>query len=65
MRKLIVLLLLAVVVVSGCINFGGSKATFGFSEMTSNPDVYSKVESSTESVKSGRYAQLQFTVQNK
>lgn len=65
MRKLIVLLLLAVIAVSGCVNWGGSKATFGISEMTSNPDVYTKVESSAEEVKSGRYIQLQFTVQNK
>jgi hypothetical protein len=65
MRKLLILGLIAIIFVSGCINLGGTKALFGILEVTDNPDVYLKVDTSTDEVKSGRMAQLQFTLSNK
>ncbi|MDD5416382.1 MAG: hypothetical protein PHU12_00205 [Candidatus Aenigmarchaeota archaeon] len=64
MQKVLGLLLL-VVLVSGCINFGGSKAMFGILEITNNPDIYLKVETSADEIKAGRIVQLQFTFENK
>ena len=64
MKKLLFLILL-VVLVSGCIDFGGSKASFGLSEVTNNPDVYIKIEASAGEIKSGRRVQLEFTVENR
>jgi len=63
--KTLLILLLAVVLISGCINFGGSKATFGLSEVTSNPDLYLKIQTSSDTIKSERYVQMEFVIENK
>ncbi|MBU3904678.1 MAG: hypothetical protein KJ906_00835 [Nanoarchaeota archaeon] len=64
MKKLILLSLVAIIFVSGCIDFGGSRAFFGISEITDNPDMYMLIEASTDQIKVDRYVQLRLTVEN-
>jgi len=66
MKKILFLSLILVVLVSGCINFGGgSLATFGVSETIDNPDMYLKVETSNDDVKAGRTMQVKTIIENK
>jgi len=66
MNKLFLLSILLVVLVSGCINFGGaSVAAFGISETVDNPDIYLKIETSSDNVKSGRTMQVKVTLENR
>ena len=58
------LVLFAVVLVSACVQFGGQKAEFGFSEITTNPDLGLKVET-VEQIKSGRNLTVSFQLDNK
>ncbi len=64
MKKML-LALIAIVLVSGCLNLGGTKSVFGFAEVTNNPDIYLKIESVSQEIKSGRFAQLEFIIENK
>ncbi len=64
MKKLILLSLVAIIFVSGCIDFGGSQAFFGISEITDNPDMYMLIEASNDEIKTDRFVQLRFTVEN-
>lgn len=65
MKYLLLFGLVAIVLVSGCIDFGGTQATFGFSEITDNPDMYMKIRTSSDEIKSGRYVQMEFVIENK
>ena len=64
MKKLVLLTLVAIIFVSGCIDFGGSMAFFGISEVTDNPDLYMLIEASADEIKTDRYVQLRFTIEN-
>jgi len=65
MKELLLLSLMAIILVSGCIDFGGSQATFGLSEVTNNPDMYLKIRTSNNEIKSGRYVQFEFVIENR
>jgi len=66
MKKILFLSLILIVLVSGCIDFGGgSQASFGISEITNNPDIYLKVETSADNIKAGREMQVKTIIENK
>ena len=64
--RYLVLLLITIVLISGCIDFPESQqATLGFVERTNNPDVYLSSKSTPTEVKGGRNITLTFNLTNK